>query len=106
MHGGWTKYISRVAFKGKLPESITWRKDKMGWPTPLKEWIRGDVLDGINRSIKECNLLQELKSKYKCEYLHKNDLDKIQGTTFGQGHVRDFTRLYNVSRIDELFFKV
>jgi asparagine synthetase B (glutamine-hydrolysing) len=106
MHGGWTKYISRIAFKGKLPESITWRKDKMGWPVPLKEWIKGDVLDGMHRSIKECNLLQELKSKYKCEYLQENDLGKIQGTTFGQGHIRDFTRLYNVSRVEELFFKV
>jgi asparagine synthase (glutamine-hydrolysing) len=101
MHGGWTKYISRIAFKGKLPESITWRKDKMGWPTPLKEWIRGDVLDGMNRSIKECNLLQELKSKYKYEYPHENNLDKLQGTT-----LRHFIRLYNVSRVDELFLKV
>jgi hypothetical protein len=73
----------------------------MGWPTPLKEWIRGDVLDGMNRSIKECNLLQELKSKYKYEYPHENNLDKSQGTT-----LRHFIRLYNVSRVDELFLKV
>ena len=101
MHGGWTKYISRIAFKGKLPESITWRKDKMGWPTPLKEWIKGDVIDEMNRSIKECNLLQELKSKYKYEYLHKSNLDKLQGAI-----LRHFIRIYNVSRVEELFFKV
>jgi len=101
MHGGWTKYISRIAFNGKLPESITWRKDKMGWPTPLKEWIRGDILDGMNRSINESNLLQELKSKYKYEYLHGNNLDKLQGTI-----LRHFIRLYNVSRVGKLFFKV
>ena len=101
MHGGWTKYISRIAFNGKLPERITWRKDKMGWPTPLKEWIRGDILDEMNRSVKECNLLQELKSKYKHECLHENNIDKIQGAT-----LRHFIRSYNVSRVDGIFFKV
>jgi asparagine synthase (glutamine-hydrolysing) len=101
MYGGWTKYIARIAFKGKLPESITWRKDKMGWPAPLKEWIKGDVLDGMNRSIMESNLLQELKSEYKDEYLHESNLGKLQGT-----FLRRFIRLYNVSRVDELFFNV
>ena len=101
MHGGWTKYISRIAFNGKLPDRITWRKDKMGWPTPLKEWIKGDVLDGMNRSIMESNLLQELKSKYKYEYCHGNNSDSLHG-----GTLRQFMRLYNVSRVEKLFFKV
>ena len=101
MHGGWTKYISRIAFNGKLPDRITWRKDKMGWPMPLKEWIRGDISDGMNRSIMESNLLKELKSKYKYEYLHENNLSKLQGT-----YLRHFIRLYNVSRVGKLFFKV
>jgi len=103
MHGGWTKYISRIAFKDKLPESITWRKDKMGWPAPLKEWIRGDILDEMNKSITQSQLLQELNSKYKYEYepLHGNNLGKLQGKT-----LRHFIRLYNVSRVGKLFFKV
>jgi asparagine synthase (glutamine-hydrolysing) len=101
MHGGWTKYISRIAFKGKLPSSITWRKDKMGWPMPLKEWIRGDVLDEMNMSIVESTLLQELKSKYKYEYCHGNNSDRLHG-----GTLRQFMRLYNVSRVEKLFFKV
>jgi|MDTC01.3.fsa_nt_gb asparagine synthase (glutamine-hydrolysing) len=101
MHGGWTKYISRIAFKGKLPSSITWRKDKMGWPMPLKEWIRGDVLDEMNMSIVESTLLQELKSKYKYEYCHGNNSDSLHG-----GTLRQFMRLYNVSRVEKLFFKV
>ena len=100
MHGGWTKYISRIAFDGKLPDTITWRRDKMGWPTPLKEWIRGDVLDGMNRSIMESNLLQELKSKYNYEYIHGNNSDRSKGM-----NLRHFIRLYNVSRLERLFFK-
>ena len=101
MHGGWTKYISRIAFNGKLPDKIIWRKDKMGWPMPLKEWIRGDNLDRMNRSIGESNLLQELKSKYKYEYLHENNSGKLQGMV-----LKHFVRLYNVSRVGKLFFEV
>jgi hypothetical protein len=73
----------------------------MGWPMPLKEWIRGDISDEMNRSIMESNLLKELKSKYKYEYLHENNLSKLQGT-----YLRHFIRLYNVSRVGKLFFKV
>ncbi len=98
MHGGWTKYISRIAFDGKLPDGITWRKDKMGWPMPLKEWIQGDVKHRMKKSIMESNLLQELKSEYKDEYLHESNLGKLQGT-----FLRRFTRLYNVSRVGKLF---
>ena len=58
-------------------------------------------LDRMSMSIMESNLLQELKSKYKYEYLHGNNLDKLQGTI-----LRHFIRLYNVSRVGKLFFKV
>jgi asparagine synthase (glutamine-hydrolysing) len=101
MHGGWTKYILRIAFNGRLPDRITWRKDKMGWPIPLKEWIQGDVKHRMKRSINESNLLQELKSKYKYEYLHENNSGKLQGMV-----LKHFVRLYNVSRVGKLFFEV
>jgi asparagine synthase (glutamine-hydrolysing) len=56
IHNGWTKYIARLAFDKKLPDTITWRKDKMGWPIPqdkwfkgsLKEWFENGVRKGIN----------------------------------------------------------
>lgn len=39
MHGGWTKYIARLAFSNRLPDEITWRKDKMGWNMPSEYWF-------------------------------------------------------------------
>lgn len=39
LHKGWTKYLARKAFAGKLPDSIVWRKDKMGWPIPESYWF-------------------------------------------------------------------
>ena len=43
IHDGWTKYIARIAFKDKLPDSIVWRKDKMGWSIPEDYWFRGSL---------------------------------------------------------------
>lgn len=43
IHAGWSKYIARRAFDKKLPDSITWREDKMGWPIPEKTWFEGPL---------------------------------------------------------------
>ncbi len=43
LHGGWTKYLARLAFSGKLPDEIVWRKDKMGWPIPETYWFEGKL---------------------------------------------------------------
>lgn len=36
---GWKKYIMRKAFDSKLPDKITWRKDKMGYAAPQDKWM-------------------------------------------------------------------
>lgn len=43
MHNGWTKYLARLAFDKKLPDEINWRRDKMGWPIPEKQWFEGNL---------------------------------------------------------------
>ena len=40
---GEMKHLFKDAFLSYLPESIVRRKDKMGFPTPLVEWIRGEA---------------------------------------------------------------
>ena len=51
IHGPWTKYVLRRAVDGILPPEVTWRRDKLGYPTPLAEWLRnefrGDAEDVI-----------------------------------------------------------
>jgi asparagine synthetase B (glutamine-hydrolysing) len=99
LYGGWTKYISRVALKGKLPDRIIWRKDKKGWPMPLKEWVSGDVLLSMKKEILESRLIMDLSENhrhlkiddYRLANLHKNAL-------------RYFIKYYNVARVGRLFF--
>lgn len=42
--GGKTKYILKKAIDGWLPPKILDRKDKMGFPVPLKEWMKGGIV--------------------------------------------------------------
>lgn len=39
IHDGWTKWILRVALNDVLPEKVAWRREKMGFPFPLAEWL-------------------------------------------------------------------
>jgi len=60
IHNGWTKNIARCAFAGKLPDEITWRRDKMGFPTPEKTWFTGPLREWAMGVIKEATFLPEL----------------------------------------------
>ena len=45
--GGQLKRVLRSAFSQMLPASITARRDKMGFPTPLNAWARGPARDFV-----------------------------------------------------------
>ncbi|MGI8842204.1 MAG: asparagine synthase (glutamine-hydrolyzing) [Gemmatimonadaceae bacterium] len=36
---GWTKYVLRQAMRGILPDSVVWRRDKMGFPFPFRRFF-------------------------------------------------------------------
>lgn len=42
------KHLLKTTFSDVLPEKILKRKDKMGFPVPLSEWMRGDLFEFIN----------------------------------------------------------
>jgi hypothetical protein len=41
IHDGWTKWLARSAMSGRLPDEVTWRRDKMGWAIPEPAWFDG-----------------------------------------------------------------
>ncbi|MBI4492008.1 MAG: asparagine synthase (glutamine-hydrolyzing) [Chloroflexi bacterium] len=43
IRSGWSKWALRQAMQGVLPEAITWRRDKMGFPMPLATWLRNGL---------------------------------------------------------------
>jgi asparagine synthase (glutamine-hydrolysing) len=38
-----TKYLLRKAFEDVLPPMITWRLDKVGYPSPVSKWLNGEL---------------------------------------------------------------
>ncbi|MGZ3888259.1 MAG: asparagine synthase (glutamine-hydrolyzing) [Flavisolibacter sp.] len=53
IHQGWTKWILRKSVEGKLPEEITWRKDKLGFEPPQEQWMRDEKVQASIRRSKE-----------------------------------------------------
>jgi asparagine synthase (glutamine-hydrolysing) len=49
LRGQWNKFVLREAMRGRIPESVRSRIDKMGFPTPARQWFRdplyGPMLD-------------------------------------------------------------
>ena len=43
MRGGANKFLLREAMRGRIPESVRVRRDKMGFPTPVKRWLAGEL---------------------------------------------------------------
>jgi len=41
---GWTKWIMRQTFEPFLPPEITWRKDKIGYEPPQKNWMENKIM--------------------------------------------------------------
>jgi asparagine synthase (glutamine-hydrolysing) len=52
LRGPWNKYVLREAMRGRIPESVRARKEKMGFPVPGRNWFAGaltePVLDIVN----------------------------------------------------------
>lgn len=39
IHSGWHKNVLRMAVKDYVPEQVLWRRQKMGFPFPFREWL-------------------------------------------------------------------
>lgn len=46
--GGDIKHLLKRAFAAELPSSIRDRRDKMGFPVPIKEWFAGELREFVH----------------------------------------------------------
>lgn len=53
LHEGWTKWLARNATAATLPDSIVWRRDKLGWPIPEEQWFGGPLAGWLQRQLSE-----------------------------------------------------
>lgn len=63
IHNGWTKYIMRKSFEDLLPREIAWRKDKIGYEPPQKEWMnKKEIIERVveaRRKLVQNNILDK-----------------------------------------------
>lgn len=52
--GGMMKSLLKKGFKMAFPPSILNRRDKMGFPVPLNEWVSGDLKDFVGDIFSTC----------------------------------------------------
>jgi asparagine synthase (glutamine-hydrolysing) len=52
MHAGWTKFLLRSAMNTKLPHEIVWRRDKVGFEPPQKQWMQDAAFQEYIREAK------------------------------------------------------
>ena len=59
---GWTKWIHRSVFNGRLPDEIVWRRDKVAFATPQASWMQASSLE-IESILTDSALSEYLDSK-------------------------------------------
>jgi asparagine synthase (glutamine-hydrolysing) len=74
MHNGWSKIILRQSQNDKLPSEICWRKEKVGYATPQREWLKNDQI--MEMEIDQRSKLERL-NLFDINYLQKADTWKI-----------------------------
>lgn len=42
---GFTKYLLRISMNDYLPQSVIWRKDKVGFEPPQKQWMQDEKVE-------------------------------------------------------------
>ena len=75
--GGWHKHVLRLAVEDYLPEQVVWRRQKMGFPFPYREWLIS------SRSVAEKNSIG-IDCPYintKTLFAHYDDFVKIAPVT-------------------------
>ncbi len=66
--GGQTKVLFREAMRGIVPEEILSRRDKVGFDTPMKEWMRHRILSDLREAEQERGPLPGLFDQSKMQH--------------------------------------
>ena len=79
IRNGWTKWLLRETMKTHLPESIAWRKDKIGFEPPQKKWMENsriqEAMQEAKRKLVDQKILnpEVLQKKIKPQAAHEAD---------------------------------
>lgn len=88
IHKGWTKYLVRKASRNIIPESIAWRKNKIGFEPPMEQWFKEN--DVFLKEIGESPIIRAI-----CRGIPENISDK--NLLWKLVNISRWSKLFNVS---------
>lgn len=91
IHNGWSKWILRNSMKNIVSDKIVWRKDKKGFPTPERKWMR-KLKDNFIVTVKENH--NDLSEFFDVDSIIK-DYDNIISNPQIKSHF--LWKIYNLS---------
>lgn len=97
--GGYTKRILRDAMKGLMPDSIRLRTNKIGFTTPLDDWMRGDLKEWV---LDQCSNQSFLDSHI---WDGRAARTLVERSVAGQGSIDPVWPILNAYVLQQLFHK-
>ncbi|MHC4549819.1 MAG: asparagine synthase (glutamine-hydrolyzing) [Planctomycetota bacterium] len=97
IRGKWNKYILRESMRGRIPESIRTRVDKMGFPTQARDWFAGPWYEPMQ------DLLASREARERGIYRVENLRRDLEAHRRGEIDVSE-PLLFNVAQM-EFWFK-
>ncbi len=92
MRGSWNKYVLRSAMKGRIPESVRVRPDKMGFPAPTRSWFARPLFDAA------CELLSDSRTRQRQIFRVDHILDRLKAHRAGEIDISE--RLFHVLQFE------
>ncbi|MBL7032909.1 MAG: asparagine synthase (glutamine-hydrolyzing) [Candidatus Delongbacteria bacterium] len=96
LHEGWTKFLARKALAADLPESIIWRRLKLGWAMPEEIWFKGELKDWALNVLENSTFITQFKPPNYRRILHNSQTNSKE--------LQKFIRYLNTALWHECFF--
>lgn len=94
LRGPWSKFVLREAVKGKIPEEVRARGDKMGFPVPAAQWFRNELYTPLQDMLASQAVRE--RGIYNVDAIRKGlDLHR-------DGWIDASNGLFNVAQLEEL----
>jgi asparagine synthase (glutamine-hydrolysing) len=96
VRGPWNKYVLREAMRGRIPESVRTRPDKMGFPVPLGQWVSGPLYSTLQDMLSSQEMRQRgiyhVRAIQRDLERHKAGLDDISERLFAVAQLERWFR--------------
>src|SRR5262249_36162953 len=84
LRGHWNKFLLREAMRGRIPDSVRSRPDKMGFPTAGQKWFAQDLYEPIadilaSRAVKERGIYNVQNVTRDLERHRRGEIDAHHG---------------------------